>query len=85
MSGKTQNSVSSMESKLNSLLTSKLTSVGTETEKYVLSIGEMQKDAQKRFESFYGRKKTLDYIVIANLTIVPVLVLILTYVTFFKK
>ena len=49
---------------------------------------EIQRNSNKRFKSYYGRKKFIDYLIFINLSIVPItlaLVVILGYILFFKK
>ena len=70
---------------INSLLTSKLDGVATETKEYINSLETLKEDSKNRFKSFFDRWKIIDYLVLANLTIVPILLLVLSYMVFFKK
>ena len=70
---------------VNSLLTSKLDGVATETKEYINSLENLKEDSKNRFKSFFDRWKIIDYLVLANLTIVPILLLVLSYMVFFKK
>jgi len=70
---------------VNSLLTSKLDGVATETKEYINSLENLKEDSKNRFKSFFDRWKVIDYLVLANLTIVPILLLVLSYMVFFKK
>lgn len=71
--------------KTDAVLTSKLDSLSVKSSDYISTIDEMQKNAQKRFTSFYGRKKILDILVMVNLAITPILLLVISYLIFLKK
>lgn len=59
--------------------------ISTKSTEYIRDVENLKKDAKKRFESFYGRKKIMDYLIIADLTIVPIILVILTYFMFLEK
>lgn len=59
--------------------------IATETTKAIESIEEIKVDSKKRFDSYYNRKKIIDYLIYINLAITPILLLILSYVIFIKK
>lgn len=59
--------------------------IATETTKAIESIEEIKVDSKKRFDSYYNRKKNIDYLIYINLAITPILLLILSYVIFIKK
>lgn len=70
---------------IDSVLSSKLADISTKSTEYIGEVENLKKDAQKRFESFYGRKKWIDYLIIANLTLTPLILAFIVYWTFFKK
>lgn len=70
---------------LDALLTSKIDDLSDKSSEYIENTEKLKKDAQKRFESFYGRKKWIDYLIIANLTLTPLILAFIVYWTFFKK
>jgi len=71
--------------KLQESLNSRLGTVADDTRKYIRELESIKSDSKDRFESYYNRKKWFDYLIIANLSIVPILLIILSYVVFFKK
>jgi hypothetical protein len=81
----TQSLISSISKDIDNILSSKLDDLSMKSAEYISEVENLKKDAQKRFESFYGRKKWIDYLIIANLTITPIVLAFIVYVTFFKK
>ncbi|MEL5897390.1 hypothetical protein AAGC94_04820 [Clostridium sporogenes] len=59
--------------------------IGTETEKKIQALNELQKEAENRCESYYNRKTIIDYLIYINLAITPILFFIIIYIQFFKK
>ncbi|WP_236887296.1 hypothetical protein [Clostridium botulinum] len=59
--------------------------IGTETEKKIQALNELQKEAENRYESYYNRKTIIDYLIYINLAITPILFFIIIYIQFFKK
>lgn len=70
---------------IDTLLNSKLDDIGNDSIKYIQEVDKTKKDAQKRFESYYDRKKIIDYMIYINLAVTPILFLIILKLVFFKK
>ncbi len=77
--------VKNTSSDLNKVLISKLDDLSTKSAEYIAEVETLKVDAKKRFESFYGRKRWIDYLIIANLTLIPLVLTFMVYWTFFKK
>jgi hypothetical protein len=58
--------------------------VREETEKFIANCEENKESVNRRYKSFFDRWKWLDFIIIADLLIMPILVLILAYKVFAK-
>lgn len=56
-----------------------------ETTKALENCEEIKLNAKKRFDSYYSRKKFIDYLIYINLAVTPILLIILTYVFFIKQ
>lgn len=59
--------------------------ITNETTKVIKSCEDMKVNAKKRFDSYYNRKKVIDYLIYINLAITPILLIILSYLLFIKK
>jgi len=70
---------------IDTLLNSKLDDISKDSIEYIQEVDKTKKDAQKRFESFYDRKKVIDYMIYVNLAITPILFVIILFIVFFKK
>lgn len=46
---------------------------------------EIIKNTQNRSESFWKRKKIIDMLIVINLSVIPIVVGLLSYVSWFKK
>lgn len=69
---------------INSLMNENLGQISEKSTKYIQEVENLKIDAKNRFDSFYGRKKTIDYLVYANLGLTPIILVILIFFTFFK-
>ena len=56
--------------------------ITNETTKVIKSCEDMKVNAKKRFDSYYNRKKVIDYLIYINLAITPILLIILSYLLF---
>lgn len=54
-------------------ITSKMKNVAIDTATYLRSLAEIKADAKKRFESYYDRKKWIDYIIFGYIGLTPIL------------
>lgn len=52
--------------------------ITNETTKVIKSCEDMKVNAKKRFDSYYNRKKVIDYLIYINLAITPILLIILS-------
>lgn len=52
---------------------------------HVEDIEKLMTKSKERFNSYYRRKKLIDYLIYINLVIAPVLFLIIFYIVFIKK
>lgn len=85
MNDSSQTLIDDTTKKLDDILNAKLGDISEKTTQYIVEVESSKKDAQKRFESFLDRKKVIDYLVYLNLGLTPILLIILSYVIFFKK
>lgn len=77
--------VSEIESNLNNILMTKLDDLSKESIEYMEKVEKAKKESQNRFESFWGRKKWIDVLVIFNLALTPIILILISYWIFFKK
>lgn len=77
--------VSEIESNLNNILMTKLDDLSKESIEYMEKVEKAKKESQNRFESFWGRKKWIDMLVIFNLALTPIILILISYWIFFKK
>lgn len=55
------------------------------TKNVVETCEEIKQNAKNRFESYYKRKKFIDYLIYLNLLATPILAAILIYIEFIKN
>ncbi len=82
---KSSNVFNNLNNKIISTYESSTKQITKETAKAIDSCEEIKSDSKKRFESYYNRKKIIDYLIYINLAITPILLIILSYVVFIKK
>ena len=70
--------------KLDAMTTNNLKIVSNKSVEYIQELNKLILKANERFESFYHRKKIIDYLIYANLVITPILFLIIVYIVFIK-
>ena len=85
LSDRTEKLIGSTSQNIDNILTFKLDDISKKSIEYITEAENLKNDAHKRFESFYGRKKWIDYLIIGHLTLTPLILLFLIYWTFFKK
>lgn len=85
MGDNTEKLIGDTAKELDSILSSKLDDLSSKSTEYISQVENLKIDAKKRFESFYGRKKWLDYLIIANLALTPIILIFVIYWTVFKK
>lgn len=85
LSDRTEKLIGSTSQNIDNILTFKLEDISKKSIEYITEAENLKNDAHKRFESFYGRKKWIDYLIIGHLTLTPLILLFLIYWTFFKK
>lgn len=71
--------------KLDKVYKAHIERIGTETEKKIQALNELQKEDENRYESYYNRKTIIDYLIYINLAITLILFFIIIYIQFFKK
>lgn len=54
-------------------ITSKMKDVAIDTAQYLRSLAEIKVEAKRRFESFYDRKKWIDYIIFGYMGLTPIM------------
>ncbi len=82
---KSSNIFNNLNNKIISTCENSMEQITNETTKAIESCEDMKTNAKKRFDSYYNRKKIIDYLVYINLAITPILLIILSYVLFIKK
>lgn len=85
LSDKSEKILEELNQNIDSTFTAHIDNLSEETTKTIQKLNEIQNNAQKRFESYYNRKRVIDYLVYANLVITPILFIVITYLTFVKK
>lgn len=67
LTGKAENIILQSKQILDTILKGHIERITKETASIVEKCGKLQSDAQKRFESYYNRKKFMDYLIYINL------------------
>ncbi|MBD7913476.1 hypothetical protein [Clostridium cibarium] len=65
-------------------LNQKADKVREETEKFISDCEENKKRTNDRYKSFFDRWKWLDFLIIADLLVMPIIMMILAYKVFAK-
>lgn len=84
MKGRSEKIITDLDSSIDTTFNSNLKKLNEETIKVVKKSEEIQERSSARFESFYNRKKYIDYLIYVNLGITPILLVILVYIIFIK-
>lgn len=84
MKDRSKQVITNLDSNIKTTFNSNLEKINEETIKVVKNSEEIQKRSSERFESFYNRKKYMDYLIYLNLGITPILLLIVIYIIFIK-
>lgn len=74
-----------LNNKIISTCENNIEQITKETTNAIKSCEDMKVNAKKRFDSYYNRKKVIDYLIYINLAITPILLIILSYLLFIKK
>lgn len=74
-----------LNNKISSTCENSMEQITNETTKAIKSCEDMKVNAKKRFDSYYNRKKIIDYLIYINLAITPILLIVLSYLLFIKK
>jgi hypothetical protein len=75
---KTENVLDNAENGLNE----KAEKVRKETEIFITNCEENKKDVERRYKSFFGRWKVFDYLIMADLLIMPIIIGFIAYKVF---
>lgn len=85
MSDKAQSIISNLKIKIEDTFKSKTDIISETTSKTVEKCQELQESSKNRSESYFKKKKNIDFLIYTNLGITPILFILLSYVIFFKK
>lgn len=85
LNDKTIETVQSIKTNIEELIEEKINSLSEKSSQYIETTEKLKVDAKKRFESYYNRKKIIDFLVYINLALTPFLFAIVVYILFFKK
>ena len=66
--------------KIISTCENKIEQITNETTNEIKSCEDIKVNAKKRFDSYYNRKKIIDYLIYINLAITPILFIVLSWV-----
>jgi hypothetical protein len=66
--------------KIISTCENKIEQITNETTNAIKSCEDIKVNAKKRFDSYYNRKKIIDYLIYINLAITPILFIVLSWV-----
>jgi len=80
----TQNMLKKFESKIETIYKTNTARINKETADTVQKCEELQDNSKKRFKSYYNRKKIIDCLIYIDLTITPILLIILCVILFKK-
>ena len=69
-----------LNNKISSTCENSMEQITNETTKAIKSCEDMKVNAKKRFDSYYNRKKIIDYLIYINLAITPILFIVLSWV-----
>jgi adenosine deaminase len=72
--------IKNIDDKLNDSYKRNIDDLTRTTSKTIEKYQELQEKANKRFESYYNRKKIIDYLVYINLAITPFLIIYLIFI-----
>jgi len=85
LNDKTIETVQSIKTNIEELIEEKINSLSEKSSQYIETTEKLKVDAKKRFESYYNRKKIIDFLIYINLALTPFLFAIVVYILFFKK
>lgn len=85
MNDKTIETVQSIKTNIEELTEVKINSLSEKSTQYIETTEKLKADAKKRFESYYNRKKIIDFLIYINLAITPLLFAVIVYILFLKK
>ena len=74
-----------LNNKISSTCENSMEQITNETTNAIKSCEDIKVNAKKRFDSYYNRKKIIDYLIYINLAITPILLIVLSYLLFIKK
>ena len=74
--------IKSTEKSLNIGLNKGMQSIKEESEKFIIDCEEKKKQTERRYNSFFERWKWLDYLIIADLLIMPIIIGFIAYKVF---
>ena len=74
--------IKSTEKSLNIGLNKGMQGIKEESEKFIIDCEEKKKQTERRYKSFFERWKWLDYLNIADLLIMPIIIGIIAYKVF---
>lgn len=85
MNDKTIELIKELKKDIEELTEKKINLLGEKVAEYIKNTEELKQKAKKRFESYYNRKKIIDFLIYINLAITPLLFTVIVYILFFKK
>lgn len=74
--------IKTTEKSLNMGLNRSMQNIKEQSEKFIIDCEEKKKQTEKRYNSFFERWKWLDYLIIADLLIMPIIIGIIAYKVF---
>lgn len=85
LNDKSQSVISNLEDKINQTYKENIEKLNEKTKETIEKCIDLQSNSKQRFESYYNKKKIIDYLIYINLGITPIMFLILIYLQFLKK